>query len=259
VLLCATPEFIAWRPDFSSSEQADPNWTKLVCEGVQLSNALGWVDWFDEPAVQVELCEACGHARCESGGYVHVSRLGKHVLWTQPHIDPSDPFESYQYRASEPVRKYGAIAIPAEEWEAWRHRFAELPSSGMFPRTERRDLFDAWLREAPVFGVWDARDQIAELARERAVAAEPGETANALRSIDAIVHWFREEPDAPVDGELVAVASHGASVETLYVDVPDTFDRPVLHEWPAVARRGGHVAPVFGRELMLVPEPARRN
>jgi hypothetical protein len=258
MLLCTTPEFIAWQPDFSSSEQENPTWTKLVCESVQLSNALDSVDWFDEPAIQVELCEACGHTGCESGGYVHVSRLGAHVLWTHPRIDTNDSFESFQYRASDPVRTYGAIAIPVEEWEAWRDRFARIPSSTRFPPTQRRDLFEAWVGGTRLFGAQDTRDQLVELARERAVAAEPG-AADTLRSVEAIVHWFRERPNAPVDGELVAITSDAASVETLYFDVPDGFNRPVLQEWPAVARRGRHEAPVFGGELVLVPEPTSRN
>jgi hypothetical protein len=121
VLVCAAPEFVPWRPDFSSSEQSSPHWTKPVRSGEQLTNAINAVDWLDEgSAVQVELCESCGFAGCESGGYVHVSRLESHVLLTPPHVDLNDPFEWHQYRPSEPVRRHGAVAIKVEDWEAWR-------------------------------------------------------------------------------------------------------------------------------------------
>ena len=33
------------------------------------------------------------------------------MLWTAPHVDLIDPFESYQYGPSEPVRHYGGVAL----------------------------------------------------------------------------------------------------------------------------------------------------
>ena len=55
VLVCHDPELVAWRPDFSSSGQSDPDWTLVRCRGERLTNALNWVDWSENP-VQVELC-----------------------------------------------------------------------------------------------------------------------------------------------------------------------------------------------------------
>jgi hypothetical protein len=255
MLICDEPQFIARQPDFSSSEQASPQWTKLVCAGAELSNSINSVDWFGKPAVQVQLCEECGYAGCASGGYVHVSGLGKHLLWTPPHIDLDDPFESHQYRAADVVRKNGAVAIPAAEWDRWRERFTGLPSPEDFPRTTRRDLLAGWQAEADLFGVWDEPDHLLLVAHERAVAAEPSETTGALEGLDALVEWFGSEPGAAVEGELQRLAPDAHVVETLYFDVPDTFDRPVLREWAAFARRGDRITPVFGDELVLVPEP----
>jgi hypothetical protein len=255
MLICTTPELVPWQPNFSSSAQPNPDWTKLVCAGVELSNAINWVDWFDEPAVQVRLCEACGIAGCESGGFVHVSRLGHHLLWTEPRVDAGDAFESHQYRASEAIREYGSVAIPVEEWSQWRERVTDLPSPDKFPSTTRKDLLGAWQAEAPVFGTWDHRDQLLSLVSAQAVATEPSETTEALQSLEALVRWFRAKPDAAVEGELAPIGAGERTVETLYLDVPDTFDRPVLREWAALARHDGRVTPVFGGELVLVPEP----
>jgi hypothetical protein len=120
MLVCDAPEFVAWRPDFSSSGQTDPHWTRLVCKGEQLSNALDFVDWLDdELGTQVVLCEACGYTGCEFGGYVYVSRLRE-----------------------------------------------------AFPRTVRRDLFEAWCGAAPI---------AVELARGRAVAAGPSSLGEGSR------------------------------------------------------------------------------
>jgi hypothetical protein len=257
MLVCEAPEFVRWQPNFSSSGQENPDWTKLICAGVELSNAITWVEWFeeDEPAVQVQLCEACGIAGCQSGGYAHVSRLGKHVLWTHPHVDPSDSFASYQYRPSEVVAKHGAVAFPIPQWNSWGEELGGLPHATKFAGATRRDLLPAWQSEAPLFGRWDSPDQLLSLARERAVAGEPSETSDVLESLDTLVRWFREKPDDVVDGELVPLGAGERTVETLYFDVPDTFDRPVLREWTPLARREGRVTPLFGGKLVLVPEP----
>jgi hypothetical protein len=59
--------FETWQPDFSSSGQPEPTWTRVsVPEGV-LTNALNWIDW-DQQLVQVILCEAYGIDGCATGG-----------------------------------------------------------------------------------------------------------------------------------------------------------------------------------------------
>src|SRR5688572_22598831 len=82
MIACEDAVLETWRPDFSSSSQRDPTWTRATCFGAVLCNSLEWPEWLENP-VQVCLWEACGHAGCESGGYVHVSRLGSHMLWTR--------------------------------------------------------------------------------------------------------------------------------------------------------------------------------
>src|SRR5690242_359655 len=86
MLLCDAPEFERWMPDFSTSGQRSPEWTRVTCGGEQITNALEWIDW-DERPVQVVLCEQCGVSGCAVGGRAHVSRAGDHVLWTAPEID----------------------------------------------------------------------------------------------------------------------------------------------------------------------------
>jgi hypothetical protein len=218
-----------------------------------LTNAIDAVDWFDEPAVQIELCEACGYAHCASGGYVHVSRIGHHVLWTAPDIDLDDPVEPSQYRPSEPVRRHGAVAIPVEEWQRWRREFADLPSADAFPLAVRRDLLAAWRDEAPIFGEYEERARLVQLVRERAVAAEPSSLDQALADVEAVAAWLSAEPNVPVDGELVPLSDDRAVMETIYFDVPDAVTGPHLREWTPTARLDGTVFAVFGGGLVLVP------
>jgi hypothetical protein len=257
MLICETPKLVPWQPSFKSSGQGNPNWTKLVCDGVELSNAITCIEWFDEdePAVQVQLCEECGVAGCQSGGYVHVSRLGKHVLWTHPHVDPGDSFAAFQYRPSETIAAHGAVAFLVTQWNSWSEDLDGVPPASQFPGTTRRDLLSAWHSEAPLFGEWDSPEELVSLARERTVAGEPSEPSDALESLDVLVQWFYEAPHDIVDGELAPLGSGEWIVQTLYVDVPDTFDRPVLREWSPLARHNGRVTPLFGGKLVLVPEP----
>jgi hypothetical protein len=66
---------------------------------------------------------------------------------------------------------------------------------------------------------------------------------------------FASRGSAPVEGELV----RAAAVDTLYVDVPDTFDRPQLREWQAYAVADGHLAPAFGGGWAIDPSPIRSS
>jgi hypothetical protein len=77
----------------------------------------------------------------------------------------------------------------------------------------------------------------------------------ALAGFEQVADWLSTKSDASVQGELVNVSGEGISVETIYFDVPDTFDRPVLREWRPTAHVTGALSPVFGGELVLVPPP----
>src|SRR6185436_15369737 len=92
-----------WRPDFSTSEQTSRTWTRVTCRGLQIANSLEWADWLENP-VQVILCDACGHAGCASGGYVHVSRLHEHVLWSAPQISPGSEYADDVYEIPRFIR-----------------------------------------------------------------------------------------------------------------------------------------------------------
>jgi hypothetical protein len=187
---------------------------------------------------------------------VHVSRLASHVLWTPPRVDPSDPFESNQHRPSDPVRRHGGVAIRVEDWEARRRQFDGLPAAGEFPQTVRRDLLAAWRADAEIFGQLDSPDHLVELARTRAVAADPSTLDDALAQLERVAGWLRADLDAVVGGALVSASSGDAAVETIYLDVPDTFDPGVLREWRPTGRVRGQIIAVFGGELVLVPPPA---
>ncbi|MCG8454829.1 MAG: hypothetical protein MI919_01000 [Holophagales bacterium] len=99
MLICNDLELSPWTPDFSSSGQSNPRWTRASCRGLQLANSVEGVDWSTNP-VQVVLCEACGYPDCGPANYVHVPRLDDLVLWSVPHIDESDDWQVLQLTAN---------------------------------------------------------------------------------------------------------------------------------------------------------------
>ena len=113
--LIGRADFEEWNPDFSSSAQADPDWVRVRFEQLELCNSLSEVEWGETP-VQVRLCEECGQPGCGSGGYVHLSVADDVVLWTAPQVDRSDEWAVVNFAESELVRRFGALAIPADEW-----------------------------------------------------------------------------------------------------------------------------------------------
>ena len=244
MILCDRATLQAWTPDFSPSEQASPRWTRLVCDGLELCNSMEGTEWCDAPA-QVIVCDACGCPGCASGGYVHISRLGRSLLWTTPEVNRADDFERTNYHAPPALAGRGCAVIPLRRWSAWRRRFANLPEAASFPRTRRIDLAQAWAMEgrAPGRGVLD---RLAPVLRHGPDETEARESVAALRRL---LGWVRSSPDQPVEGRLDGESAIPASVERLPVEVPGL----PAEAWPSLARWGGAVTFAFGDGLVYVP------
>jgi hypothetical protein len=259
LLSCASPDLVPWTPDFSSSGQPSPSWTKLVCDGVELCNSLEWVDWLDEP-VQVWLCDACGTTHCAAGGCVRITRLGSNLLWTRP-LSPPEWGSGSQFAMHHPLEQLGAVLIPTSAWNEWRSRFAQLPEVTAFPEASRADVAQAWIMDAPPIGgrrgFRDRESEAGALSVEEAeielrrtlVAAEPGSVEQAQAAMTSLREWFRERPDERVDGEINDAEAFDGDVYTWYLDVGR------VEEWRAVAERNGQLTPVFGGKWVLLPEP----
>ncbi len=251
MVVCDSPEFVAWRPDFSSSGQSSPDWTKLTCAGVQLCNSMEWTDWLEEFSVQVELCEQCGHTHCARGGYVRISRLASHLLWTPPRLeDPDDALEREQYAPSPALREHGAIAVALAEWENRRARFLDVPPADEIPRTERRDLAAAWALSAPFMSGDMPDSAFLAMVRERLIAAEFATSEESLSRLQALVTWFASDQDAYVDAELARADAGG--VEVLYLDLPDGR-KTQLGDWRPYAVHNGCLTLAFGNQWLLSP------
>jgi hypothetical protein len=223
VLVCDAPEIEHWTPDFSSSGQASPEWTRVSCAGEQVANALEWIEW-DERPVQLVLCEQCGVTGCAIGGHAHVSRAGADVVLSAPRLPDRDPeWEAERYAASRAVERHGAVVVPAAVWSAW----PGVPAIGTLPATRRGDLVVAWRAAAP--------------PRPDAIASDIGEVEEALAAVDAVERWFDADPDASV-GELVPVGDGGVTI---------FYDGLRFTEWTPAVRVGDEVLPVFGGRITV--------
>jgi len=137
--ICGESKTETWSPDFSSSEQPNPTWTRVRFRGAILANTLECVEWAENP-VQFIVCDSCGTQDCASGGYVHVSRLADFVLLTAPQVGADDDWARTQYAPHVVLETLGAIAIPASMWANWRALIPGMPDPSIFPPANGQSL-----------------------------------------------------------------------------------------------------------------------
>ena len=237
-----------WSPDFSSSGQSNPTWTRLRQDRWVLANSLEAPEWLDDP-VQVVICDACGTVGCASGSYVHVSRTKKYIVWTAPQMNEPDPFEQDEYQAAFPIREAGLVLIPREHWDAWADERASMPVSREFPKLTGGALAEAWRWSMPAANRAPTVRQMSHFVAKRALACESFEVAEAAAIIDSLATWLRERREANIDGEFERV-SHDRRTETIY------FEVPIGEGWSAfeVGQDGSLVA--VSSEWVFRPEAA---
>ncbi|MEM7248930.1 MAG: hypothetical protein AAF533_26610 [Acidobacteriota bacterium] len=245
MLTCHDLEYTSWSPDFSSSGQRNPHWTKVTCAGVVLTTSLEWTEWAENP-IQVFPCEECGHDGCEPGGYVHVSRLGDHVLWSRPLLDEDDEWGREEYTPPDSIREHGVLVFSREVWNGLHERRGRVPPQAALVPATRRVLADCWRASAPFRT--ERLDEMLPFLRERLDCGDSLAPDEALRLSSRLIEWLMEAPDAPVVGELRAPSTLGAVLETLQLDGGRGW------RWPAFALRGDEPLLALSREVVFVPD-----
>jgi hypothetical protein len=240
MVICADTTTEKWSPDFSSSGQANPSWTRVMFREKMLINSLEWMDWTDNP-VQLLLCEACGTIQCEYGGYVHVSRLDDFVLLTAPQLDDENERVHDQFAPHFALEQFGAIAIPPSVWAQWRTQDAELPDAVTFAPANGRALAEAWSLGP---GRPKRLEDLLKSLKHRLVACDSLDPESALRRVE---HWLGHfSTNVPMASRVVAPSELGARIETLY------FDGPGNEDWPALAITDERDYVALDREHVLV-------
>lgn len=227
MFVCDNARAEVWQPDFSSSGQASPIWTRVTCAGRELTNSLEWVDWPENP-VQVILCDACGYLFCAPGNYVHVSRLGGHVLWSTPQTD--DPGQQGMPAI---LRARGAVAIPDALWDGWAAAVPDLPPAARFAPANHAAVADAW-----VLGPARTAASILPTLEEKLIGGDTLAKDAAIALVASALAFLRAHAEAPFEGALVPLAD--MRIETLYFDGPP--------DWPAFAFADGETYLALNRE-----------
>jgi len=243
MLFCDRLAFEKWSPDFSSSEQASPIWTRALSGNTELCNSLEYADWNQKP-VQVQVCDACGTVGCASGGYVHISTIEDWVFWTIPQTCSAGEEVRERFFPATALVKFGAVAFPREAWAQFRAAEPDVPDARCFPRANGRALLDAW---AIGPGRPQAPDRLLPMLRARLLAADNLETTEAMQWIEYWLDWLGARADFPIDGAIVDPHRAQATIETMY------FDGPREDDWPGLARFGERFVPVLDRTHIFVP------
>jgi hypothetical protein len=240
MIACNSPTLEQWlAPPQPSLPQ--PTRTKLIVDGVTLSNSIECVDWTRDP-VEGMVCEGCWSAGCRTDGLLRVIALPDQVLWVRPHLDdlrsyPGHDEEWWRDQLEQRCYQGPAVVMPKATWNGLRARFPRLPAADRLPRATRRDLARLWLREMP------EAVRAAELAglddhlRRTALASDPLDLEPAREVVRSLVDWLDEAPGQPINGRIVRAEEASSPVNAFY------FDGPPFWEWPAflIGRDSGFV------------------
>jgi hypothetical protein len=243
MLFCDQPNLEKWSPNFSTSGQSSPVWTRVRYGRAELCNSLEWTDWTANP-VQVQICDACGTPGCASGGYVHVSALTDLVLWTLP--QPSEISERHNCAATA-TERFGSVAFPKTVWDSFRAAAYEVPVIERLPRSEGNALRDAW---AAGQGRPKAPSDLLPWLRSRLLAADTLEVAVAIERIECWLNWFQQQTGTAVGAIVHRADEVGATIEKFY------FDGPGVDDWAALARYQDSYVPALGPNHILIPDAA---
>lgn len=233
----------------------EPGWplTKLLCDGVELCNALEATEWHGD-LVQVTRCTGCHHTGCADGGYVRVSRLGDDVLWTPPVLaDDIEDWERQQLAARRSARESGAVLFPGRRWDELRQRPScdGLPPREGLPVTTRAELAQAWLAETRGTRRLERLSALLPMVKDQLLACDTLTVTAAVAALARLVDWVGALPDAAVEGRFERADVALSRLETLY------FEGPAADDWPAFAHVGdAGLALAFGRDwVFLLAQP----
>ena len=241
MIYCETPVLEEWiaRPQ---EDFPRPTWTKLIANGLVLSNSIEYADW-DAVPVEPMVCELCWAPGCARAGLARIVRLPRQLLWTRPNLGDIDEFWRDPLGEAQFIRD--DVLIPERAWMGLHERVPLLPAANHFPRATRRHLAALWLSEMPAAVRVTDLDALGDRVWETALASDPLDLEPTREITRQLCAWLREAPDEPLSGCIVpATTSNG--INRIY------FDGLPLPEWPAFAL-GPPNSPAFGRDLVYEP------
>jgi hypothetical protein len=213
-----------------------PTWTKLIAQGMLLSNSIEYAHWTASP-VEPIVCEGCWDATCARAGLARIVNLGDDLLWLPPRLRDIDEFWRDGLSEANFIRQ--PVVMPHATWERLRDKFPQLPHPLTYPRAVRRDLAGLWLGAIPEAVRVDELGQLEERLRHEVLASDPLDLEPAREVVRSMIGWLSENLDEPIVGRIVGTGDCGGLVNSLY------FEGPSVSEWPAF---------VVGRDRAFVLE-----
>lgn len=199
--------------DFSSSGQGRFDATELVADGIQLVNAIELLD-FADGAVQLIVCEACGHIGCEPGSWAAVRRVGDTVVFV-PAIDAmrEGNWESNEYSPPRYIMKHGPIVFDLATYQALRDKSGRFPDPDRVQKLSSNDVLAVLQLTAPgrVLGPLGIP---ASLNTENIVAVTDGDLEHEINEFRKLIdHVLRDRP--------IEIAEAPIRVTEFHLDIPD--------------------------------------
>src|SRR4051794_294112 len=84
MIYCESPILERWIAP-AQEDLARPTWTKLIADGILLSNSLEFVDW-SANVIETLVCERCWVVGCSGAGLARIVRLADQILWLPPRL-----------------------------------------------------------------------------------------------------------------------------------------------------------------------------
>lgn len=200
--------------DFSSSGQASRTVTQIVVDGLVFANAAELSSW-DQPRVQVHVCEDCGVEQCASGGWLVPRNVGIGVAFV-PDFDEMlvGDWERMEYAPPDFAR--GLPVFQPDDYVRLRRLCGGLPAIEVVPVVTGVELLRCFQWDAPaqVLGRFPAEVQ---LHHDLLLAVSDGEVSEAAAILEDALRWIGGRNRV----RLTPVPSTAHTI-TLYLDAPGT-------------------------------------
>jgi hypothetical protein len=211
--------------DLSTSGLPRTQVSRVTIGGEELITAVEWLEPGGSAPTQLQVCDYCGTVGCASGGYAQLSLMADgNVLVSPPRLDRVDGWEEPSDREWLAARfdrvaiigRHGSAVIRPTAWNA-----VGLPSADQLPRTQRMDVYLAWVAELrPQPDSRIAQHVLDDVCR-RLIASHPATSDIAVEAVRSVADELLADPAAAVHGVLRTLDDVEDRATGLYLGEPD--------------------------------------
>ncbi|MFN0054454.1 MAG: hypothetical protein ACKV0T_19940 [Planctomycetales bacterium] len=209
----------------------------LYFRDVCIANAVNLSDFEDDP-IQVTVCETCGNVGCNSGGWIHMRRIGDDVLWIPPRRLTARESKLVcelfppEYIARDDI---GIPVFGPDLYDELRRQLPRLPHRATVQPIQMCEALALVQAEAP-FELLGRAPRIPQLQPDLVLAVTDGE----LAAETAVVNQFaKEHVNSASPLEMV-------SIDASYRAIEFHLDAPGFPAWNAFCRLPDTIGIILG-------------